>query len=317
MPEIKNQFTGGKMNKDLSERLISNGEYRDAMNIQVSTSEGSDVGSAQNILGNSLVSNQNFIGPHATCVGSIADEKNDKLYYFIIGAPIHNDGFRASSDAAWTYSNEVAEYDGTAYSWVDIDLGGFVHVGSTYKISFTNTTDSGNPLVVQLGGVNSEPITTTGSQTIYITAGSNYTAGNTENSIRFYAGSSGTRWNGTISNVVVTEQSSRIIEYDSKTNSITPVLVDIIGDVLKFDSQNIITGINIIDGLLFWTDNVSEPKKINIQQSIDGTDASGKIHSNFYNYDDPDVSVPIKEEHITVIKKGPKNAILVAYSRMI
>ena len=309
MPEIKNQFTGGKMNKDLSERLISNGEYRDAMNIQVSTSEGSDVGSAQNILGNSLVSNQNFIGPHATCVGSIADEKNDKLYYFIIATPIHNDGFRASSDAAWTYSNEVAEYDGTAYSWVDIDLGGFVHVGSTYKISFTNTTDSGNPLVVQLGGVNSEPITTTGSQTIYITAGSNYTAGNTENSIRFYAGSSGTRWNGTISNVVVTEQSSRIIEYDSKTNSITPVLVDIIGDVLKFDSQNIITGINIIDGLLFWTDNVSEPKKINIQQSIDGTDASGKIHSNFYNYDDPDVSVPIKEEHITVIKKGPKNAL--------
>ena len=44
MPEIKHQFTGGKMNKDLDERLVPNGEYRDAMNIQVSTSEGSDVG---------------------------------------------------------------------------------------------------------------------------------------------------------------------------------------------------------------------------------------------------------------------------------
>jgi hypothetical protein len=53
MPEIKHQFTtGGKMNKDLDERLIPNGEYRDAMNIQVATSEGSDVGTAQNILGN-------------------------------------------------------------------------------------------------------------------------------------------------------------------------------------------------------------------------------------------------------------------------
>jgi rRNA processing protein Gar1 len=51
MPEIKNQFTGGKMNKDLDERLVPNGEYRDAMNIQVSTSEGSDVGTVQNILG--------------------------------------------------------------------------------------------------------------------------------------------------------------------------------------------------------------------------------------------------------------------------
>ena len=44
MPEIKHQFTGGKMNKDVDERLVPNGEYRDAMNIQVSTSEGSDVG---------------------------------------------------------------------------------------------------------------------------------------------------------------------------------------------------------------------------------------------------------------------------------
>jgi hypothetical protein len=52
MPEIKHQFTSGKMNKDLDERIIPNGEYRDAMNIQVATSEGSSVGTAQNILGN-------------------------------------------------------------------------------------------------------------------------------------------------------------------------------------------------------------------------------------------------------------------------
>ena len=54
MPEIKNQFTGGKMNKDVDERLVPKGEYRDAMNIQVSTSEGSDVGTVQNIKGNLL-----------------------------------------------------------------------------------------------------------------------------------------------------------------------------------------------------------------------------------------------------------------------
>ena len=43
MPEIKNTFTQGKMNKDLDERIIPNGQYRDAMNIQVSTSEFSEV----------------------------------------------------------------------------------------------------------------------------------------------------------------------------------------------------------------------------------------------------------------------------------
>ena len=55
MADMKRNFTGGKMNKDLDERLVPRGEYKDAMNIQVSTSEGSDVGTVQNILGNTLV----------------------------------------------------------------------------------------------------------------------------------------------------------------------------------------------------------------------------------------------------------------------
>ena len=50
MPEIKHNFTSGKMNKDLDERLVPNGEYVHAENIQVSTSEGSNLGSVQNLL---------------------------------------------------------------------------------------------------------------------------------------------------------------------------------------------------------------------------------------------------------------------------
>ena len=42
MPEIKHTFQGGKMNKDLDERLVPNGEYRDAMNIQVRTTDDPD-----------------------------------------------------------------------------------------------------------------------------------------------------------------------------------------------------------------------------------------------------------------------------------
>ena len=52
MPEIKHNFTGGKMNKDVDERIIPSTEYREALNIGVATSEDSDVGAAQNILGN-------------------------------------------------------------------------------------------------------------------------------------------------------------------------------------------------------------------------------------------------------------------------
>ena len=52
MPEIKRTFLRGRMNKDLDERIIPEGEYRDAENIQISSSETSDVGAAQNLLGN-------------------------------------------------------------------------------------------------------------------------------------------------------------------------------------------------------------------------------------------------------------------------
>ena len=88
MPELKHVFNKGRMNKDLDERMVPNGQYRDAMNIQVSTSESSEVGTVQNILGNvraeDVISNYSgSSGVDLMCVGAIADEKNDVLYWFI------------------------------------------------------------------------------------------------------------------------------------------------------------------------------------------------------------------------------------------
>ena len=40
---------------------------------------------------------------------------------------------------------------------------------------------------------------------------------------------------------------------------------------LNFHKDRKITGINIIDGMLFWTDNHSEPKKVNIERSKEGS----------------------------------------------
>ena len=81
MPEIKNSFLKGKMNKDLDERLVPNGEYRDALNIEVSTSEGSSVGVVKNILGNHRL--DSLIPEGFTCIGSIENEKTNKLYWFV------------------------------------------------------------------------------------------------------------------------------------------------------------------------------------------------------------------------------------------
>ena len=57
MPEIRNNFIKSKMNKDLDDRLVPNGEYRDAKNLQISRSEGSSVGEFENIPGNQLMVN--------------------------------------------------------------------------------------------------------------------------------------------------------------------------------------------------------------------------------------------------------------------
>ena len=99
MPEIKHVFTGGKMNKDFDERLIPQGQYRNAMNIQIRTSDGGtdgdgDSGTVQNIQGNTMVgaayydewmdggiSDKPEDSLLPNCVGSVVDEKNDKAYF--------------------------------------------------------------------------------------------------------------------------------------------------------------------------------------------------------------------------------------------
>ena len=98
MPEIKHTFTAGKMDKDLDERLVRNGEYRDAMNVQVRTTSGDsdgvgDAGVVQNIQGNSQVGTSmgddlvaGFLDADFVCIGSITDEKSDNAYFLFTNA---------------------------------------------------------------------------------------------------------------------------------------------------------------------------------------------------------------------------------------
>ena len=84
MAEARNSFIKSKMNKDLDARLVPSGEYRDAQNVSVSKSEGADVGSLENILGN--ISLTNF-GLSATTnldiIGFFMDVNNDRIFVFM------------------------------------------------------------------------------------------------------------------------------------------------------------------------------------------------------------------------------------------
>jgi len=92
MAEVKNSFVGGRMEKDLDERLIPDGVYRDALNIDVDTDSGSNVGSARNSLGNTLVgdyttargmSSYDPSTDNATTIGAVKYEADNLLYWFV------------------------------------------------------------------------------------------------------------------------------------------------------------------------------------------------------------------------------------------
>jgi len=90
--ELKKTFLGGKMNKDLDQRLLSGGQYSDALNITIDTSEGSNIGSVSNSLGNGIVGDISSVlsgyvpainTTNARTIGAIAYEPLNLIYWFV------------------------------------------------------------------------------------------------------------------------------------------------------------------------------------------------------------------------------------------
>ena len=83
MAEAKNTFLKSKMNKDLDDRILPNGEYRDALNISVGRSEDNDVGSLENILGNSLIAATASSNGNLKCIGKFEDEVGNRIFQIL------------------------------------------------------------------------------------------------------------------------------------------------------------------------------------------------------------------------------------------
>ena len=175
MPEIKNTFLGGKMNKDLDDRLLPEGEYRDAQNIEVLKPDGSNVGVIQNAAGNTIAHTTLGLSSDVDVIGTYFDEKNKRIYWFV------------------TDNNDLSATD-----W-------YINAGLT------------------------DP--------------------------RFHA----------------------IYYYDANPASATfkTAKAIVTGRFLKFSKKYKITGIAMIDDLLFWTDNKNQPRRINVTKAIGDT--------SFYN----------------------------------
>jgi len=179
MAEVKNAFIKSKMNKDLDARLIPSGEYRNAINAQVSKSEGSDVGALENALGNELVRSLEVTIANIECIGYFADNYSDNIYIFL------------------------TDYSGSGYS------------------------TTANNFIYQI-------------------------------------------------NVI-------------KGNTAPKKLVQ--GNFLNFSKLSPIYGINLLEDLLFFTDNRNQPRKINVSLA----NKTGAVNPTYYN----------TEDNISVAKYNP------------
>ena len=164
MAEIKNSFLRSKMNKDLDDRLIPNGEYRDAQNISVGKSEADDIGALETVLGNSLIGVTNLSVSELSIIGYYSNETNDNIFVFL--------------------------------------------------------TDYTDPWPVDKESPNPTPAPTSANCFIYEL------------------------------NLAVTP------------NVYTPLVV---GSFLNFSKNSFITGVSLIEDLLFFTDNRNQPRKINVK----------------------------------------------------
>jgi hypothetical protein len=250
------------MDKDTDERIVQNGLYREALNISVATSEDSDVGAAQNILGNIQVTEaiqsrsyqgtqgDNLYAGDNYHVASITNPQTNMLYRFIHTA--------SSSQGIWM--DRIVEFDTSkklSDPWHSKEKPVFVDI---FKVSTT---------IDELESV------CTGGEMSKLSVTSNLNQIRWGMLARFPNGEE-----ATVINVDYTLPG--VIMLDKSLTPQTGGIVEFYGDRnLNFgDTNNIknITGINIIDDMIFWTDNTSEPKKINIERSKIGS--SGTINTH-------------------------------------
>ena len=203
MVKVSRTFVAGKMNKVVDERLLPPGEYVDALNLRLGSTEQSEIGSIELSTGNELISNIQFNGTApsagARCIGALADNANEIIYWFI-------------NDPTW-----AGQGGGSPVTTTILDM----------VVAFNTRTSATNYhlISVQEGGAATS--------------------------------------------------------------------------TLNFDHTYLITGVNLVDDLLFWTDNLNPPRCINITHGyLAPTIAAGVVTStdNF------------SAEDIRVIVRPPLNA---------
>ena len=140
MPEIQNNFIQSKMNQDVDDRLVPNGEYRAALNVAISRSEGSDVGALENILGNSEISVTNLTGLRINSldiVGYYIDRSEDNIYVFLSDY-VDSSSSGLANFAPSTVNNFIYRYNNTSGLYTKLAQGHYLNFSKNSPILSVN-----------------------------------------------------------------------------------------------------------------------------------------------------------------------------------
>ena len=137
MAKVTNSFVTGKMNKDRDDRLLQANEYRNAMNAQVSRSEGANVGALENVLGNSVASDFRTLtsATDILSIGYCTDEINNRVFVFLT-----NNTSSTQYDAAAKHF--IIVYNALNDTPIVLVTGSFLNFSTAFPITGVNILDN-------------------------------------------------------------------------------------------------------------------------------------------------------------------------------
>ena len=146
MAKLQRNFIKGRMNKSLDERLVPNGEYIDALNVRVGSTELSEIGVIENSKGNTRLTTLSYVSGtppvnyilsgSAKCIGAYQDSANERLYWFITD-PAHT-GPQATGKLDLIVSYNVND-DSVTYHVTSVDDGGGTNTSLNFNEQFLIT----------------------------------------------------------------------------------------------------------------------------------------------------------------------------------
>ena len=331
------------MNKDLDDRLMPEGEYRDALNVSINKSQGDgssegNVGTLQTVLGNQLLQDISVNGINtfedfqddSEFIGVLPSDNKNSIYAFITNNTLTQDqafyvpkgavgltylypNNQDSSDSAATLTDGGQGYvAGTTYNTsggtgtgMTIRVDSIASATDTSVVTFTiiNSGTGYNvndfiQVVVPGGTQNAVLVLTSVEGPITLTAGGTGYVDPIAGTTTTTGGGSGLRVSCTILGTTISSVTviafgagyqvgdvvtidggnndatftidylmnsfSAIISYNLADQTNFKVIAE--GAFLNFSTQNQIYGINLIEDLLFFTDNRNQPRKVNINR---------------------------------------------------